>query len=145
MGELRAGHWSTRELPAPHNINPRKLSQRSPFQREDPAPLNDQQSTVLNTLCQTTNKTGTQPYPLAENLPNIIIISQTPKIAPLDTVLSTRKTASSLNHQNTGASRLHQEAYTTKLNKTYPLGADTRNNVNYEPAACQKETPNAVS
>ena len=31
------------------------------------------------------------------------------------------------------------------LNQPYPLGADPKNNGNYEPAACEKETPNTVS
>ena len=56
-----------------------KTSQRSPTKRQDPAPLNDQQATVLDTLCQTTSKTGTQRHPLADRLPKIIIRSQTPK------------------------------------------------------------------
>ena len=79
VGEPSSGHWSTRDLPAPRNIKRWKLSQRSPPQREDPAPLNDQQATVLDTLCQTTSKTGTPPHPLAERLPKIIISSQHPK------------------------------------------------------------------
>ena len=35
MGEQSSGHWSTWGLPVPCNIKQRKLSQRSPFQRED--------------------------------------------------------------------------------------------------------------
>ena len=30
------------------------------------------------------------------------------------------------------------------MNKPYPLGADTKNNRNYERAACEKESPNTV-
>ena len=45
------------------------ISQRSPTQHQDPASLNDQQATVLDTLCQTTRRTGTQPHPLTERLP----------------------------------------------------------------------------
>ena len=88
--------------------------------------------------------TGTQPHALAERLPKIIIRSQTPQNTPLDMVLPNRKTRSSLIHQNTGTSPLHQEAYNS-LNQPYPWGADTKNNGNYEPAACKKETPNTVS
>ena len=33
VGELSSGHWSTRDLPAPHNIIQRELSQRSLSQR----------------------------------------------------------------------------------------------------------------
>ena len=55
----------------------------------------------------------TQLHPLAERLAKIIIRSQTPQNTPLDKVLCTRKTRSSLIHQNTGTSPLHQEAYTT--------------------------------
>ena len=111
--ELSSGHWYTRDLPAPRNIKWQKLSQRSPSQPKDPSPLNDQQATVLDTLCQRTSRTGTQPYPLAERLPKIIIRSQTTQNTPLDAVLPTRKTRSSLIHHNTGTSPLHQEAYTT--------------------------------
>ena len=68
-----------------------KISQRSPSQHQDPAPLNDQQATVLDTLCQTTSKTGTQPHPLAERLPKIIIRSQTLQNTPPDVDLLTRK------------------------------------------------------
>ena len=64
-------------------------------------------------LCQTTSKTGTQTHPLAERLPKIIITPQTCQNTPPDVDLPTRKTRSSLIHQNTGTSRLHQEAYTT--------------------------------
>ena len=46
-----------------HGISMVKISQKSPSQRQDPAPLNDQQATVQDTLCQTTSKTGTQPHP----------------------------------------------------------------------------------
>ena len=113
VGEPSSGHWSTRDLWAPRNIKRWKLSQRSASQRWDPAPLNNQQTTVLDTPCQTTTKTGTKPHPLAERLPKIIIRSQTPQNIPLDADLPTRKTRSSLIHQNTGTSPLHQEAYTT--------------------------------
>ena len=68
---------------------------------------------MLDTACQTTNKTGTQPHPLAERLRKIIISSQTPQNTPPDTALPNRKTRSSPIHQNTGTSPLHQEAYTT--------------------------------
>ena len=82
-------------------------------QHQDPASLNDQQATVLDTLCQTTTKTGTQPHPLAERLPKIIIKPQTPQNTPPDVDVPSRKTRSSLIHQNPGTSPLHQEAYTT--------------------------------
>ena len=68
---------------------------------------------MLDTLCQTTSKTGTQPHPLAERLPKIITRSQTPQNTTPDAVLPTRKTRSSLILQNTGTSPLHQEAHTT--------------------------------
>ena len=89
-----------------------KISQRSPSQCQDPAPLNNQQAAVLNTLCQKTSKKGTQSHPLAERLPKILR-PQTPQNTPPDVDLPTRKTRSSLIHQNTGTSPLHQEAYTT--------------------------------
>ena len=99
--------------PAPRIYQTVKISQRSPSQHQDPDPLNDQQATVQDTLCQTTTKTGTQPHPLAERLPKIVIRLQTPQNTPPDMDLSKRETRSSLIHQNTGTSPLHQEAYTT--------------------------------
>ena len=38
-----------------------------------------------------------------------------------------------------------QETFNNPLNKPYPLGANSKNNRNYEPAACEKDTPNTVS
>ena len=108
--QMSSGHWSTRDHPAPCNIKWRKPSHRSPPQCQDPAPLKDQQAPVLGTLCQTSSKTGTQPHPLADRLPKIIIRSQTPQDTPPDAVLPPRKTRSSFIHQNTGTSPLHQEA-----------------------------------
>ena len=72
---------------------------------------NDQATAKLHR--QTTSKIGTQPHPLAERWPKIIISSQTPQNIQSDVVLLTRKTRFSLIHQNTGTSPLHQEAYTT--------------------------------
>ena len=40
-------------------------------------------------------------------------------------------------HQSPPPGSLHKP-----LNQPYPLGTDTKNNGNYEPAACEKETPN---
>ena len=80
VGEPRSGHWTTRDLLAPCNINQWEFSQRSLSQRQDPAPLNNQQAPVLDTPCQTTSKTGTQPHPLAERLPKIILSSQINKV-----------------------------------------------------------------
>ena len=76
VGQPSSGHWTTRDLPATCNIKWQKLSQRSLSQRWDQAPLNDQQAPVLDTLCQTTSKTGTQTHPLSDRLPKIIISSQ---------------------------------------------------------------------
>ena len=41
---------------------------------------------LLDKQCQTTSKTGTQPHPLAERLPKIIIRPQTPQNTPPDAV-----------------------------------------------------------
>ena len=122
-----------------------KISQRSPSQHQDPAPLNNQQATVLDTLCQTTSKKGTQPHPLAERLPKIIITSQTPRNTTPHADMPTRKTISSFIHQNTGTSRLHQEAYTTHWTSFSHWWEDKKNNGNYEPTACEKETQNTES
>ena len=56
---------------------------------------------------------NTTPPSIAERLPKFIIMSQTPQNTPLDMDLPARKTRSSLIHQNTGTSPLHQEANTT--------------------------------
>ena len=110
-----------------------------------PSSLNDQQDPVLDSPRQTTSKTGTQTHPLPERLPKIIISSQTPQNTPPDAVLPTRKTRSSLIHQNTGTSPLHQEAYTTHWTNLTHWGQTPKKNGNYESAACEKETPNTVS
>ena len=142
VGEPSLGHWSTRDLPAPRNIKRQKLSWRSPSQCYDPAPLNDQRATVLDTLCQTTSNTGTQPHPLAERLPKIIIRSQTPQNTPRDMVLPTRKTRSSFIHQNTGTSPLHQEAYTTHWTNLSHWGQTpkTMGTTNLQPAKRRPQT-----
>ena len=116
--------------------------QRPPFQHEDPAPLNDQQATVLDTLYQTTSKTGTQTHALAERLPKIILSSHTPQNTPPDAVLPTRKTRSSLIHQNTGTSPLHQEAYTTHWTKLMHWGQTpkTTGTMNLQPAKRRPQT-----
>ena len=113
VGEQSSRHWTTRDLRTLHNINQWQLSQRSPYQCSDPAPISGKQAPVLDAQCQTTSKTGTQPHALAERLPKIILSSQTPQNTPPDWALPTRKTRSSPTHQNTGISPLHQEAYTT--------------------------------
>ena len=119
-----------------------KISQRSPSQWQDPAPFNDQQATVLGTLCQTTSKTGTQPHPLAERLPKIIIRSETPQNTPPDVDLSTRKTRSTLIHRNTGTSPLHQEAYTTHWTNLSHWGQipKTTGTTNLQPAKGRHQT-----
>ena len=119
-----------------------KISQRSPSQHQDPASLNDQQATVLDTLWQTTSKTGTQPHPLAERLPKIIIRPQTPQNTPPDVDLPTRKTTPSLIHQNTGNSSLHQEAYTTQCTKhtRREQTPKTKGNTNLQPAKRRPQT-----
>ena len=121
VGEPSSGHWSTRDLLAPSSINQQEFSQRSLSQCKDPAPLKDQQDPVLDTPCQKTSKTGTQPHPLTERLPKIIIRSQIPQNTPPDTVLPTRKTRSSLILQNTGTSPSTKES-TQHTEPTLPTG-----------------------
>ena len=119
-----------------------KISQRSPSQPQDPASLNDQQATVMDTLCQTTSKTGTQPHPLAERLLKIIIRPQTRQHTPTEVDLPTRKTRSSLIHQNTGTSPLHQEAYTTHWTNLSQWGQTPKTTVttNLQPAKRRPQT-----
>ena len=103
-----------------------KISQRSPSQCQNPAQFNDQKAAVLDTLCQTNSKTGTQGHPLAERLPKIIIRSQTPQNTPSEADLPTRKTRYSLIHQKTGTSHLHRQAYTTQWTKLSHWGQTTK-------------------
>ena len=122
------------------NIKRRELSQRSPSQHHHPAPLNDQQAPVLDTLCQTTTETGTQPHPLAERLPKIIISSQTPQNTPPDMDLPTKR-------QDPASSTRTQAPVSSTRKPTQPTEPTlaTKNNGNYEPAACEKKTPNTVT
>ena len=112
MGAPSPGLWATREFLAPGKINHQKLSQR-PLSESSWDPPNCQQLPALDALHETTNKTGTQTHPTAHRLPKVILSSQAPQNIPPDAVLTTRKTRSSLIHQNIGISPLHQEAYTT--------------------------------
>ena len=56
--------------------------------------------------------------PISRELPKIILSSQTPQNTPPDVVLPTRKTRSSLIHQNTGTSPLHQEGCAKPITST---------------------------
>ena len=109
VGEPSSGQWSTRDLPAPHNIkwqkSPRDLHLNAKTQFH---------SMTSRLQCWTpyAKQLARQPHSLAERLPKIIR-PQTPQNTPPDVDLPTRKTRSSLIHQNTGTSPLHQEAYTT--------------------------------
>ena len=85
-----------------HVISNSESSHRDLYLKANLAPLKDKQATLLDTPCQTTSKRGTQPHPLAERLPKMIIRSQTPQNTPSDAVQPTRKTRSSIIHQNTG-------------------------------------------
>ena len=82
--------------------------------------------------------------PISRRLPKIITRSQTPQNTPLGAVLHTRKTRSSLIHQNTGTSPLHQEAYTTHWTNLSHWGQTpkTTGTTNLEPA---KRRPHTVS
>ena len=65
--------WTTREFPGPGNINRCVCSWRYPYQHQALAPHNCLQAPVLDTLWQTTSKTGTQPHPSADRLPKVIL------------------------------------------------------------------------
>ena len=132
------------ETSRPHVISNGKSS-LTDLHHWDPAPLNDQQATVLETLCQTTSKTGTQPHPLAERLPKIIISSQTTQNTPPDAVLPTRKTRSSLIHQNTGTSPLQQEASTTHWINLSHWGQTPKTTGTMKLQRAERRPPNTVS
>ena len=120
-----------------------KNSQRSPSQCQDPASLNDQQATVLDTLCQTTSKTGTQPHALAERLPKIIIRPQNLKThhQPWTCPPERQDSASSTRTQALVPST---RKATQPTEPTLATGDRHQKQWNYEPAACEKETPNTV-
>ena len=85
----------------------------------------------------------TQPHPLTERLPKIVS-SQTPKHTtgrgPAHQKDKIQTYPPEHKHQSPPPGSLHNQ-----LNQPYPLGTDTKNNGNYEPAAWKKETPNTVS
>ena len=103
------GPPETTQLHISNNENLPEISISTPR----PSSTQQQASYSAGHPCETTGKTGTQAHPLADRLPKIIIRSQTPQNTPADGDLPTRKTRSSLIHQNTGISPRHQEAYTT--------------------------------
>ena len=76
-------------------------------------PLNCLQSPVLDTSLQTTSKTGTQPHPLAERLPKVVLSLQTPQNTLPEVALPIRRTRSISTHQSAGTSPSYQEAYTS--------------------------------
>ena len=108
------------------------------------APPNGQQAPVLEAPCQTTSNTGIQHHPLAERLPKVILSSQTPENTPPDAALPTRRTRYTPPTRTQAPVALTRKP-TQPLNQPHTLGEDTKNNRNYEPAACEKETPNTVS
>ena len=121
-----------------------KISQISPSQGQDPAPLNDQQAAVLETLCQTTSNTGTQPHPLAERLPKIIIRPQTPQnTPPIWNCPPERQDPASTTRTQALVPSTRKPTQPTE--PTLDTGERHQNNGNYEPAACKKETPNTLS
>ena len=122
----RTRRWTTKELPAPRNINQRELCQRSPSQLQDPGPPNCLQAPVLDASFQTTSKTGTQSHPSADRLPKDILSSQTPQNTPPDAVLPIRGTRLSSTHQNTATSPSQHEGYTSPWTKLTHQGAETR-------------------
>ena len=142
LWEVNSGHWTTRDLPSPWNINWQELPQRSQSQCQDPTPPNGQKTLALDAPRQTTSKTGTQPHPLAERLCKIILSSQTPKNMPPDVALHTKKTRSSPTHQNTGTSPLQQEAYTSHGTNLTHWGQtpETTGTMNLQPAKRRPQT-----
>ena len=102
VGDLSPGHWNTRELPIPWNINRLEPSQTHPYQHQHQALHKGQQAPLLDGSHQTFSKTGTQPCPLAERLPKAITSPQTPQNTPLDVALIFGETRSSSIHRNTG-------------------------------------------
>ena len=88
-----------------------------------------------DTSGQTTNRVGTQPHPLADRLPKVILSAQMPLNIPLDTALPTRRTRPSSTHQWAGTSPSHHKACTGPWTNLTHQGADTRSKKNYKPAA----------
>ena len=87
-----------------------------------------------------TSKTGTQPHPLAERMPKIIIRSQIPQNTPPDVVLPTRKTRSSLIHQNTGTSPSSRKP-TQHTEQTLPTGGRHQKQRELRTCSLQKGDP----
>ena len=87
-----------------------------------------------------TSKTGTQPHPLAERMPKIIIRSQIPQNTPPDVVLPTRKTRSSLIHQNSGTSPSSRKP-TQHTEQTLPTGGRHQKQRELRTCSLQKGDP----
>ena len=109
-----------------------------------PAPPDYQQAPVLDTPCNTTSKTGTQLQPLAGSCLNHTKFTDTPKYTtkpdPAHQKDKIQPHSPEHRHLSPQPGALHNP-----LNQPHPLGADTKNNRNYEPTACEKETTNTVS
>ena len=142
VGAQSPGHWTAREFLGLGNINQRVRSWRYPYQHQDLAPHNWLQAPVLDTSCQTTSKTGTQPRPSADRLPKVVLSSQTPQNTPPDAALPCREERLSSTHQSTGTSPSHQETVTSPRTNLTHQEADNRSKRNDYPTACRKETIN---
>ena len=140
----RLVHWS-KDLPAPRSVkqqkSPRDLHLNAKTQLH---------STTSKLQCRTPYakqlaRQEEKPHPFAERLPKIIRRPQTPQNTPPGVDLPTRKTRSSLIHQNTGTSPIHQEAYTTHWTNLSHWGQipKTTGTTNLQPA--KRRPPNTVS
>ena len=145
VGVLSPGCWTAREFLGPGNINWHAHSWWYPYQHQDPALLNCLQAPVLDTSCQTTSKTGTQPHLSADSLPKVLLSSQKPQNTPPDVALPFRGKRFSSTHQRAGTSPSHQEAYTGTWTNLTHQGADNKSKRNYDLATCGKETTNIES
>ena len=103
--------------------------------------LNEQEALGLDTLCQTTSKTGTKPHPLAERMPKIIVNSQNPKHTtgrgPAHQKDKIQPHPLEHRHQSPQPGSLHKP-----LNQPYPLGADTKKmgTMNVQPVKRRPQT-----
>lgn len=96
--------------------------------------------TQVHVSGQTTSRTGTQPHPSVDRVPQATLSSQPPISTPLNVALSTRGTGPSSNHQWAGSSPSHQEACTRPRTNLTHQRADTRRKRSYEPPASGKTT-----
>ena len=142
MEEPHPTCWTTRELPAPWNVNWWEASQRPPSQHQGLAPLKGSKLPGLEDTCQIISKIGRQHCLLTHRLRRAIPSPQTPQNTPLAAASPFRETRASSTQQNTGTSPCKPRAV-TDTSPSPPTGGRTHKEEELQPSICRKDTPHA--